>query len=101
MLRYAGLEHRYFALVDHLNLQQPAVLHSLIAVSVLRQQLRLFVGRQLVAVYPVSTSAHGIGAENDSACTPPGWHLVERKFGHQAPAGTIWPGGYHGREDGI
>src|SRR4029079_7697570 len=38
----------------------------------------------------VSTAAAGIGGEENSGKTPPGWHVVKRKIGEGAPPGAVF-----------
>lgn len=70
----------------------PPPLHTLVAISILTQQLRLFQGGQLTAVYPVSTSANGVNCQEDSGGTPVGWHLIAEKIGQGCPLGTVFKG---------
>ena len=45
---------------------------------------------QLLAVYTISTSGHGIGTEPGSHKTPTGHFRIAEKIGHNAPLGTIF-----------
>lgn len=38
--------------------------------------------------WPVSTSRHGLGAQEGSHRTPPGWHRVAERIGDGEPVGT-------------
>jgi UDP-N-acetylmuramate--alanine ligase len=72
-------------------------------VSVADQRLLLFEGDALVADFPVSTAARGIGGADGSLCTPPGTHRVHRRIGDgvapgsvfesREPTGQVWDGG--------
>lgn len=44
----------------------------------------------LLALYPVSTGAHGMGEENGSFCTPRGRHLIRAKIGAGQPEGAVF-----------
>lgn len=59
-------------------------------VSISLQQLTLFQGIDTIKTYPISSSKHGIGSEQDSYKTPLGLHGVIEKYGDQAPEGTIF-----------
>jgi UDP-N-acetylmuramate--alanine ligase len=43
-----------------------------------------------VAAWPVSTARRGIGGEEGSLRTPPGWHSIRRKIGADAPQGAVF-----------
>jgi UDP-N-acetylmuramate--alanine ligase len=62
----------------------------LIVVDVARQRLSLLEDRGEVAAYPVSTAAAGIGGEDGSYRTPPGWHLIRARIGAGAPSGAVF-----------
>ena len=49
------------------------------------QELHLLAGEKTLAVYPVSTSKHGLGNAIDSFKTPVGMHRVESKIGAGVP----------------
>ena len=59
-------------------------------VDVAAQRLELRRGRTLVARYPVSTAARGVGNTEASYRTPLGRHRVCEKFGHGAPLGAVF-----------
>ena len=67
----------------------PGAWERLLVVDVPRQRLVLCdaAGRGL-AEYPVSTAAAGIGGQEGSLQTPPGWHRIHARIGAGAPAGT-------------
>lgn len=44
----------------------------------------------LLARYPVSTGAHGMGEESGSFCTPRGRHLIRAKIGAGQPVGAVF-----------
>ncbi|MGH7732089.1 MAG: L,D-transpeptidase family protein [Candidatus Eiseniibacteriota bacterium] len=64
----------------------------LLVVDVERQRLSLVEGGTEIAVYPVSTAAAGIGGEEGSYRTPPGWHRVQARIGAGAPGGAVFEG---------
>ncbi|MBI5836460.1 MAG: L,D-transpeptidase family protein [Candidatus Eisenbacteria bacterium] len=78
----------------------------LLVVDVERQRLGLLDGGRLLAEYPVSTSAKGIGSREGSNQTPPGWHRISNMIGAGARTGTVfrsreatgetWPGATSG-----
>jgi lipoprotein-anchoring transpeptidase ErfK/SrfK len=68
-------------------MQRPA---TRIEVSVPEQQLQLFIGGQLAATFPVSTSKFGLGSEMDSNCTPLGSFQIKEKIGGDQPVRTIF-----------
>ena len=59
-------------------------------VDVERQRLFWIEGNAVAAEYAVSTSSAGIGGEEDSGRTPPGWHVVHRRIGAGAARGTVF-----------
>lgn len=59
-------------------------------VDVAAQRLWLLAGREVLASWPVSTAANGIGGESGSFRTPPGWHRVHRRIGDGAARGTVF-----------
>lgn len=61
-----------------------------IHISVPAQQLTLKIGRQEVAVYPVSTSKFGLGSEEGSMKTPTGRFRIAEKIGAKMPMGTVF-----------
>ena len=58
-----------------------------------RQELHLFddVGN-IIARYPVSTAANGVGCEKDSGCTPLGVHIIRAKIGAGAVPNSVFVG---------
>lgn len=62
----------------------------LFVVDVERQTAALIVDGVAVASWPVSTALKGIGGEENSFKTPPGWHRIDRKIGTGAAAGTVF-----------
>jgi UDP-N-acetylmuramate--alanine ligase len=80
----------------------------LLVVDVERQRLALIEGETLVAEVPVSTAAAGIGGQDGSHRTPPGWHRIHARVGDGEPAGRVfesrlptarvWEGGEDGAD---
>ena len=64
-------------------------------VDVERQMLHWIEAGEVVATYPISTAANGIGGEENSGRTPPGWHRVHARIGAAKPRGTV----FRSRED--
>ncbi|MDP3608502.1 MAG: L,D-transpeptidase [Methylophilus sp.] len=64
-----------------------------IEISIQRQTLTLLSDHhELLAQYPISTAANGVGCEKDSGCTPLGEHIIRAKIGEGAPANTVFVG---------
>lgn len=61
-----------------------------IVVSVQNQRLYLFEQRALKKVYPISSSALGVGNQAGSNRTPLGLHKIAEKFGNDEPLGMIF-----------
>src|SRR5206468_728210 len=59
-------------------------------VDVLRQRLTLIQEGRPVAAYSVSTASAGVGGDEGSNRTPPGWHLIRARIGAEAPSGTVF-----------
>ncbi len=62
----------------------------LLVADVDRQRMGLLEGGALVLNYPISTAKNGIGCEEGSYKTPPGWHRIHEKIGEEAPRGMIF-----------
>ena len=64
-----------------------------IDISIPRQTLTLYddIGAVL-ARYPVSTAANGVGCEKSSGCTPLGEHIIRAKIGDSAALNTVFVG---------
>ncbi|HML91538.1 L,D-transpeptidase family protein [Methyloceanibacter sp.] len=62
----------------------------LFVVDVERQTGTLVEDGAAVASWPVSTARNGIGGEENSFKTPPGWHRIDRKIGAGAGPGTVF-----------
>lgn len=92
MSSFARLERRLRDVVRSNHRHWQLSLHTVIVVDLLLQQLKLYEGTRLVAVYPVSTSANGPGCKANSGCTPTGWHMVRRKIGNGLSRGTVFRG---------
>jgi L,D-transpeptidase YbiS len=64
-----------------------------IEISIKRQTLTLYDDAGgVIARYPVSTAANGVGCEKDSGCTPLGAHTIRAKIGAGAPENTVFVG---------
>lgn len=62
----------------------------LLVVDVARQRLSLVESGLETAAYPVSTAEAGVGAEDGSLRTPPGWHRIHALIGAGAPRGAVF-----------
>jgi UDP-N-acetylmuramate--alanine ligase len=62
----------------------------LLLVDVEHQRAHLLEHGKLAFSAPVSTSAKGIGGEDGSNRTPPGWHRVHARIGAGAAVGTVF-----------
>lgn len=64
-----------------------------IEILISRQELHLFDNQgAVIARYPVSTAANGVGCEKNSGCTPLGSHIIRAKIGEGAVANTVFVG---------
>jgi UDP-N-acetylmuramate--alanine ligase len=61
-----------------------------VIVDVERQTATLVDNGSAVRSWPVSTARNGIGGEENSFKTPPGWHRIDRKIGAGADQGTVF-----------
>lgn len=64
----------------------------LIRIDVRRQRLYLEEGERLLAEYPVSTGAAGVGEASGSGRTPRGLHCIRAKIGAGQPLDTVFVG---------
>ena len=62
----------------------------ILVVDVGRQRLGVLEQGWLLAEYDVSTSERGLGGEDGSLQTPPGWHRVHERLGAGAAPGTVF-----------
>jgi len=87
-------ETRALALARSALLRRAAPFRDLPArlalVDVERQTLALLVSGRLVAGYSVSTAAAGVGGDDASLRTPPGWHRIQARIGGGAPHGAVF-----------
>ncbi len=64
-----------------------------IHISIAAQVLTLLdADGELLAQFPVSTAANGVGCEKDSGCTPLGTHTIRAKIGEGAPEHAVFVG---------
>lgn len=59
----------------------------LLVADVARQRLAWLVEGQLEAEYPMSSAVAGMGGEEGSYRTPPGWHRIDERLGMGEPTG--------------
>ncbi|MEZ5888777.1 MAG: Mur ligase family protein [Xanthobacteraceae bacterium] len=62
----------------------------MVVVDVERQNAIWLEDGQALAAWPVSTAAKGIGGEENSYKTPPGWHRIHARIGGGASPGTVF-----------
>jgi len=62
----------------------------LVVVDIERQALSLVEMGIETARYTVSTAAAGVGGEEGSLRTPPGWHRIHARVGEGAPNGAVF-----------
>jgi UDP-N-acetylmuramate--alanine ligase len=67
-----------------------ALPERLLVIDAERQLATWFERGQAVAAWPVSTARAGIGGEQGSYRTPPGWHRIHRRIGADAAPGTVF-----------
>ncbi len=61
-----------------------------LVVDVERQRLILVEGSEVRGDYAVSTASAGVGSEEGSFRTPPGWHRVHARIGAGSPSGAVF-----------
>ena len=62
-----------------------------IEISIQTQTLTLLDNAgELLAQYPISTAANGVGCEKNSGCTPLGAHIIRAKIGEGALPNTVF-----------
>ncbi|WP_295446684.1 L,D-transpeptidase [uncultured Thiodictyon sp.] len=61
-----------------------------ILIVIATQTLTRLAGGRVVAEYPVSTGANGVGELRGSGCTPRGQHRVRLRIGAGCPVGTVF-----------
>ena len=69
---------------------QSAANEFIITINTSRQELFVFEGREIIRIYPVSTSRYGVGNQKNSDKTPLGTHFIVAKIGKDAKIGTIF-----------
>jgi UDP-N-acetylmuramate--L-alanine ligase len=68
----------------------PELPPRLVVVDADRQRLTLLEAGRAVASWPVSTAAAGVGGAAGSLRTPPGWHRIQARIGHNAAPGAVF-----------
>lgn len=61
-----------------------------IDIDIGKQQLTLFEGNDVVALYAISTAKNGVGQKNGSECTPLGRHVINSKIGEKAKENSVF-----------
>jgi UDP-N-acetylmuramate--alanine ligase len=73
------------------RLGAPAAMpQRLLVVDAERQLATLIEAGQAIAAWPVSTARAGIGGEEGSYRTPPGWHRIHARIGGDVTPGTVF-----------
>jgi len=70
----------------------PRTDEPVIHVSISKQLLSLMAKQVVAAEFSISTAANGPGEEQNSGCTPRGWHQVRAKIGANVPINTVFQG---------
>jgi UDP-N-acetylmuramate--alanine ligase len=68
----------------------PELPERLLVIDAERQLAIWLEAGQAVASWPVSTARNGIGGEENSFRTPPGWHRIQARIGADAEPGTVF-----------
>jgi UDP-N-acetylmuramate--alanine ligase len=68
----------------------PVLPGRLLLVDAGRQRLALICEGRAIAEYSISTAAAGVGGEEGSFKTPPGWHRVHARIGGGEPPGAVF-----------
>lgn len=78
-------------LLEYMELRYPGldVDGDVLYVSVRSQRMHHVRGRQLLRTYVISTSAQGVGGQQDSERTPEGLHYVRERIGHGLPPWSV------------
>lgn len=64
--------------------------HRRVVIDVSEQRARLMDGEKLIKIYPISTSANGVGCEFGSSKTPSGRLKIHKKIGSGEAIGTVF-----------
>ncbi len=67
-------------------------LERIIRIDIDKQTLSLYLGQELIASYPVSTSKDGAGEVMGSGRTPRGLHRIRIKIGEGLPENSVFVG---------
>lgn len=63
-----------------------------LAISLAEQHCQLWSDGQVVFEAPVSTAKNGPGEQENSGCTPRGWHCIRAKIGADMPVNSVFVG---------
>ena len=61
-------------------------------ISIANQRATLMRDAMPLRGWPVSTAKNGAGEQNNSGCTPRGWHRIRAKIGGDQPAAAVFIG---------
>lgn len=67
-------------------------LNTHLIINIAEQTLKLYKQQIEYAHYPISTAKNGIGAQQDSGCTPLGQHIIAKKIGEHQPTNMVFVG---------
>ena len=62
----------------------------MIYISSKAQTLSVYNKNKLTSEYVISTAKNGLGEQEDSGCTPRGWHEIKDMIGSKAEIGTVF-----------
>jgi len=63
-----------------------------IEISLSTQQLRLYQGTRVLFQASISSAEKGPGEQQDSGCTPRGWHQIRAKIGAGSESNSVFRG---------
>lgn len=64
--------------------------NRVLLIDVARQELLLIEEGKPTAAYPISTASAGIGGQDGTHKTPPGWHRIHARIGWGEPDGAVF-----------
>lgn len=80
------------ALINRLQTVYPEHCNTLLLINIAQQYLYHLQDSILISSYRISSARLGIGQQSGSNKTPLGAHLIQEKFGGNAPLGAIFRG---------
>ena len=61
-------------------------------IELVQQRLISLEGGRTQAIFPISSGRAGAGEQQNSGCTPRGWHRIRIKIGNGCPEDTVFVG---------